>query len=416
MGFGGSGGGSGSIAGSSDVALNNPQDSQVLTYSSSTAKWTNQVAAASSATPGEIALDSFAGATDDDKLVAAMAYASAQTYPPVIRMAARQYTLTQSLGQPYNGFALAGANVGWVNKTPRTTVSLNITPAGSDPAGYWLNCTAAQTWDLYVGGISFTSSNQKTQFIRCPGSAGVLWSSTFDTLTFASFYAVLGNSSEPLTTDLCSFVGPWSILQAYDTPVALKGADNREIFSGGLNIGSGTTPSGGGGGKYLVWLTSLSKSNVGPLYITADNGWRGLHVSGSSSSGCGVTVTGAVIEGRNPTDPCDGILVNVDGGGVTLRDSNVDCGMANPSAGESGLIQISGSDTQVVIDGLTVSHAANVAVTTPAVYVTGSPSVRVRNVMRMVRSGGPSWGTQLPVVHQTSSGLVADNDSSVQII
>lgn len=41
MGFGGSGGGSGSVAGSSDVALNNPADSQVLSYNASTSKWKN---------------------------------------------------------------------------------------------------------------------------------------------------------------------------------------------------------------------------------------------------------------------------------------------------------------------------------------------------------------------------------------
>jgi len=40
MGFG-SGGGSGSVAGSSDVALNSPANNQVLTYDSSIAKWKN---------------------------------------------------------------------------------------------------------------------------------------------------------------------------------------------------------------------------------------------------------------------------------------------------------------------------------------------------------------------------------------
>lgn len=41
MGFGGSGGGSSAIAGASDVALNNPADSHVLSYDSSTTKWSN---------------------------------------------------------------------------------------------------------------------------------------------------------------------------------------------------------------------------------------------------------------------------------------------------------------------------------------------------------------------------------------
>lgn len=41
MGFGGSGGGSGSISGSTDVALNSPANQQVLAYDSSTSKWKN---------------------------------------------------------------------------------------------------------------------------------------------------------------------------------------------------------------------------------------------------------------------------------------------------------------------------------------------------------------------------------------
>ena len=44
MGFGSSGGGQGSVSGSSDVALNNPADSQVLSYDTSSAKWQNTTA------------------------------------------------------------------------------------------------------------------------------------------------------------------------------------------------------------------------------------------------------------------------------------------------------------------------------------------------------------------------------------
>ena len=42
MGFGGSGGGGGgSISAASDVALNNPLNNNVLSYNSTTSKWTN---------------------------------------------------------------------------------------------------------------------------------------------------------------------------------------------------------------------------------------------------------------------------------------------------------------------------------------------------------------------------------------
>lgn len=45
MGYGGASGGSGSIASSSDVALNGPTDSQVLAYDGTTSKWKNQTIA-----------------------------------------------------------------------------------------------------------------------------------------------------------------------------------------------------------------------------------------------------------------------------------------------------------------------------------------------------------------------------------
>jgi hypothetical protein len=414
--FNPSGGGIGSAT---DVALSNPVDNEVLTYNSSTAKWSNEASAGGTgAGPGEVLLDSFAGANDDAKLAAAMTYASAQTFMPAIRLTNRAHTFTQTLGQPYDGFTLIGSSTGWGDQTPRTKVTLNITPAAGDTIGYWINCSSAQVWDYYIGNINFVSSNTKTQFIRTQSStSSVLWNCTFHNLSFASFYAVLGNSAEALTIDLCEITGTWSILQAYDTPVALKGADNRAIFRDGLNIGSGTTPAAGANGKYLLWFTSLSKSNIGPMYITADNGWRGIKYQGSSSSGYGTTITGAVIEGRNPGDPCVGILVNVIGGAVTLRDCNVNCGMTAPSAGENGLIQISGTDTQVVIDGCSFGHATGVAVTTPCVYVTGTAAqVRVRNVTHSVRSGGPTWGTQLPVVQQTTAGLVKDSDTSISLV
>lgn len=44
MGFGGSGGGSGSISGSSDVSLNNPADDHILAYNTGAGKWQNKAA------------------------------------------------------------------------------------------------------------------------------------------------------------------------------------------------------------------------------------------------------------------------------------------------------------------------------------------------------------------------------------
>ena len=46
MGFGGSSGGSGSLSGSSDVALSNPVNQEVLAYDAASSKWKNAAGAA----------------------------------------------------------------------------------------------------------------------------------------------------------------------------------------------------------------------------------------------------------------------------------------------------------------------------------------------------------------------------------
>jgi hypothetical protein len=52
-----------------------------------------------------------------------------------------------------------------------------------------------------------------------------------------------------------------------------------------------------GNGRYLLRFESLSKTNVGPIYVTAHNGWSGLLVTGSDSNGPGLVVNGARFEG-----------------------------------------------------------------------------------------------------------------------
>jgi hypothetical protein len=52
-----------------------------------------------------------------------------------------------------------------------------------------------------------------------------------------------------------------------------------------------------GNGRYLLRFESLSKTNVGPLYVTAHNGWSGILVTGSDSNGPGLVFNGARFEG-----------------------------------------------------------------------------------------------------------------------
>jgi len=369
---------------------------------------------------GVTAFDSFAGSTDMAKLTAAMSYAAAQTYKPVIQLGNRAYTLTGSLGKPYDGFALRG--VGWGSLNAEQGVKhTQVTINSPDAAWLSLGTSGAAPWNWKFDAINFVGSGSNTQFLSAPSSTVPLSGATFGHLTFQNFKGVLGNDTEAAYLYICSIIGYWNVLSCLDSPIYIGGSDNRTLWPLGMNLGSGTMGpvNNGGGGRYLVKLKGLSNTNIGPIYVTADNGWRGMKVNGSSQHGRGVAVTGAIIEGRNATDPCEGNLIRVEGGAIAFRDVQVDCGMTNPGPTEHGMVEILGTDSQVILDGMTFTHAAGVANTVPCVYASGQPrqvTVRIRNTQRGLRPGGVAWGAQDPVVQQTVAGLVADYDSSVAVV
>lgn len=368
---------------------------------------------------GMVYLDdpNFTGSTDDAKLASAMSYAGAQTYVPLIGLGTRDHTFSTPLGQAYDGFGLVGANKGWDNAETghyRTRVNLTI------GANSFLDVSAASgtAWNWYLEGFDIRGSSTAT-LVTSSGSGAVLWASTFRNLTVQSIKGVFGNAASKLLTDLITIDGMWEILNCQDTYVNIGGSDNRGIFSDGGNFGCGSTADGAG--KYQMIFAGLSKSYIGPVYITADNGWRGMKFTGSMSSGYGVTVLpGAIVEGRNNGSPCNGNLVLITGGAVVIRDMNVNCGMASPSGGEHGLIEINGTDAQVILDGINCGgHTSTAGNTTPVVYVTGtsfpSTSVRCSNFTRGQRASTATWSSQMPVVSQSNTGLLIF-DTSVALV
>lgn len=360
---------------------------------------------------GIVMLDSFAGADDNAKHTAARSYCAAQTYRPLIGLGNRAYTFTGTIGQPYPGYGLWGPQYGWPNReqsVSRCTVTVTVAN------GPWIDHTAAGYYGYTFGNVEFVGGGTTTQFLRASDSANPMWKFYGQNLGFQNFKGVFGNNTENCFIDLCTFTGPWSMLSPLDTQMRVGGADCIDLWtSGSLNIGGGSTGpvSGTGGGRYLLHFSGLSKSNIGNIYCTADNDWRGALFTGSQSSGYGLAVNGCVFEGRNAATPCNGNLVRVEGGAVDFVNSNVNCGMKAPTAGETALFEVTGADTQVDVTGLTVSHATGVPVTTPVLASSGSAVVRLRNVKRATRSGSPGWGTQLPVATGTAAGI-PDRDTS----
>lgn len=390
------------------------------------AQATAEAAQAAVAATGIVPLDSFIGSTDDDKLTAAMSYCAARTYKPFIGLRNRAHTFSGARGTPYAGFGLVGGGRGWLNAEQGIKHCQVTTTVSNGP---WLT-TSGDTWNWYFEGINFIGGGTTTQFLRAT-LGNTLCAATFHNLTFQKYKGVFGNSSETCYTDLCTWSGPFQMLFPRDTQVNLGGADNREMWSHGMNIGGGSSGPlrGTGGSEFLMKFKGNSKATVGPIYLTADNGWRGIYCSGSQTSGYGQVFTGLVVEGRNCADECHGNLIRVEGGAVIFRDCNVNSGLAAPEGtglknanaiDDRGLIEVVGKDTQVVIDGLTVAHGMSVPNTTPILYADGRPGrvrVSIRNVMRARRAvpGGrsPTWGSRMPVIKQSVPGLIVESDSSV---
>lgn len=409
MGFGGSGGGSGSIATSSDVSLSNPADSQVLTYDSATAKWTNQPPAGGG-NAGEVLLDSFAGADDDAKLTAAMTYASAQAHPPIIRLTNRDYTFTTARNA-YTGFRLFGPVPGAQN-AELSAANMGCT-VNLKTNGVWLNVTGGDVFDAVVCGIAFVGTSTTT-FLGSDGSS--IWHCChIRDVSFKQFKTVLGTQAQRLPMTGCLIDGWFQMQGTYNGGIHIAGSDNR-LFLGHTLIDA--TPAyntaGNAAGQFHMWFDSLDNTTIGPLYITAEGPWGGVKISGPAyntgiPSNLGmVTIHGATIEGRNASQPCDGALVRIEGGIAKLRDCYIARGMSSPASmghtpQDAGIVHIASGG--VLLDGITYDRCNGVDETVPFVYNNGG-TVRVMDTY--VATKGGTW-TGLPRVTSPSGTIKADD-------
>jgi len=346
--------------------------------------------------PGTVLLDQFAGTTDDDKLTAALQYAAAQTYIPTILLGGRSYTFAKT--QPtFSGMKLSGPpQVGWQNneissgKFNTQRVTLNV----GNGANSWL-VGSSTNYDGYIGNLSFLAGNGSAQFFHHPLSAGTAYCWGWHSLDFLGFRSVFGAPTDKAAITCSTASGSWNILGGTDVQINIGGSDNDFWTDGSCNIG----PSGSGnaGGKYLVVFDGLSKTNVGGLYITADAGWRALHIIGTPSYGPHLTLNGLRLEGRNAGDPSYGSLVKVDGGATLFRDTWIGYAMQNPSmytdAVDVASVHVRSGDA--IFDGVVTDRATGVSQSAPIFRVESGAGLEVEHV-RTCSKGG-AW-TAKPVV------------------
>lgn len=355
-------------------------------------------ALAATVDPSKLWLDSFDGGTDDDKLTAALSYLGAQTHKQTLCFARnRDHTWTLAGRQPFSGLRVhAGAPPGPLNLEIGNTVPFRH---HVNTGGPWWDSTGIDVESTWFG-----------HFACQYGSGARFWRSHYDPghgLNESPFpiefehhahfggAGVFGTAAEKCVLTQAVFSGHWFTQGFTDTPYHLGGAD-MDLWSAGMhNIESQVT----GNGKPIIWADYLSNSNIGPIYVTSPNGWRGLLVDGdvAEQKGCHLTVHGgARFEGHQSGLPAYGTLVRVRGGQLTLRDAKVAWPMSKPNSDEHAAIQVEGGD--VLIDAVSYDGSTTTA---PMVYVAGG-TCRVSNAKSITRQ---------PMTVRKVGGVVTADDS-----
>ena len=354
---------------------------------------------------GVVQVDSFSGANDDAKLDAALSYAQQQTRIPYIQFSARVFNWNKPNRTPFSGMKLIGPN----SPGPKNLQIANGSPVNhkisvgagiGNGASAMFNGGNLQLYSVYVGNLAF-QGNWSGQFWDQPG--GTLYASEFNSLTFYGLSSVFGNSSsKALITQVC-FTGHWYCnAGSGQTLFNLGGSDNELWMGHYCNLDSGSA-AGGGQGSFQVVLDSISKTNVGRIYCTAEQGWRGIKVSGN---GAGLNFFGTSFEGHLNSAPCHGATLRWEGSAGAVFGGWFAYGMTAPTTlggDNNGMIDVRGGN--LLIDRPYYTRANGVAESVPLIYAAGG-STRV--VAREVAALG-TW-TGKPVIQVVSGAtVVADS-------
>jgi hypothetical protein len=343
-------------------------------------------------TGGVIQMDSFSG-TDDQKLAAAMAYASAQTFIPAIQLPARSVTFNTGGLAPYNGMRIIGPtgsngpkNIDISSADQNHIVNLNVGTGTSA----WFSGTAT-VYDVYIGDIAFENSGVNGQFWHQPiATAPGLYACQFHALDFYGFSSVFGNLTTSCAMTQVSFTGHWTVIAFSSTAMNLQYSDCSFWADSICNVGSSSTPATAG--TPYIQLEG-GKSRIGMMYLTLGPGWAGL----SYLSGSGQTdLYSPIIEGT-ATTPATYPLIQVAGGVLTIHGGQYD--YINPASGVNGAIQVSGG--ALYLDHPKYQRYTSTAATFPLVYQSGG-QVNINDATSLQGSGEVCYwrqanGTVLPL-------------------
>jgi hypothetical protein len=370
---------------------------------------------------GGVLLESFDGADDNAKLGAAMTYAAAQTYkPPILLLENRVYGPFTTQREVYNGFKLLGgpSTSGQPTTTPRTPQRVNVQTDGA----LFVTPSSGNIFDVEVSRLSFYALNSTSDFFQTPGSSN-LWTSVFRDLGFSLFRHIFGNATRQFIMTACTMDGAsWNVNNGRNVAMRFGGSDNS-LFTQGCLLDTPTSRSDVDNTPYHLWCDYLEKSNIGPMFITAEGKPAGIRIDGSSTSGALVFRGGIRVEGRNAGASSLGSIIHMNSGKVTFRDAWLSYGASNFAgasgltgrAGEAGVVNVSGGEA--LFDGCFYARAGTdgVADTVPWIYATGAGTkVRVFNA-RVLDDGGTFTTTGKPHVRAVSGATLVCDDSVTDV-
>jgi hypothetical protein len=376
---------------------------------------------------GAVALDSFAGADDDAKLTAALTYAAAQTYPPTIYVSNRQYTFATVNRTPFVGMRIwgqPGASNPELQSQTKMTNRLHLTGTGP----WFLHSAATTLRNVSLGNLSFTGTGS-------PSAAGVLSSATANdvwgdmhlhSLNAYGLKYLIGTQANAFRLLASTWSGRWDVNGLYGGAIHVAGSDNSLWMDGMLLIDSPPpfATTGSADGEFHVWFDFCDFTDVGMIYSTSEGTWGGIKVSGSSnpltSTGSNIGAVfahGWIVTGRNPTQPCKGSTLRVEGGVLNLIGGRIQWGMTDPTAmghspADAGVVHHSGG--WLDMQGVIYDRANAQAETVPFVYsnVTATKCIVKRT---LYTSRGGTW-TGLPRVDEAGTAGTVDADAYVTVI
>ncbi|MEU6033962.1 hypothetical protein ABZ801_00985 [Actinomadura sp. NPDC047616] len=349
--------------------------------------------------PGVVALESFSGATWDDKFSAALSYAAAQTYRPVIalpnggiELSRGPYTLfdglrlTGPLGAPEREFATRG---------PQCVVTVSKAPLFAMPTS--VRSISMQNIQYRASG-SVDWMVRETDFANGP------------IMSDAVFYDVgwVGFSSIMHTRHLRVSIQRMYANNGTDVQFKLGGSDNSYWLDGGSYLSGSLPPTA----PAYVYFTSMSRTRVGPLYLTPQYA-TGFRIEGGLG---GLSFDGTLLDctGRDANTACQGSAIYIHSGqGHVFRNLWFFNTATNPAAtgraGERGHVYIKAAAKEIAFIGCQWSGGVKQTTYTP----TGTPAIYCEAGVTDVQVHAPlAPNSGEKILQQAAAGALAcDNPS-----